>query len=200
MEVGMYKIIGADGKEYGPISAEQLRQWVAEGRVNTATKVQTEGSAEWKQLVDFPEFAASPGERPPIQPAPGRIDSSPDQSTNMRKPGKLQAIAVMTLVMGILNILCGVYWLFAGLMMFLVGIVFTIIPASYLIVLGVLEIVTAAKLLANPVKLTQPPKYVAIMEIIAIVCCNAIALVIGILNLVFYNDEEVEQYFARIRG
>jgi len=27
----MYKIIGADGREYGPITADQLRQWIREG-------------------------------------------------------------------------------------------------------------------------------------------------------------------------
>ena len=35
----MYKIIGADQKEYGPVTAEQLRQWIAEGRVNGQTSV-----------------------------------------------------------------------------------------------------------------------------------------------------------------
>jgi len=29
--LNVYKIIGADGKEYGPITAEQLRRWIAEG-------------------------------------------------------------------------------------------------------------------------------------------------------------------------
>ncbi len=52
----MYKIIGVDQREYGPISAEQLRQWIAEGRANGQTKVQLEGSTDWKPLSDFPEF------------------------------------------------------------------------------------------------------------------------------------------------
>ena len=56
----MYKIIGADGKEYGPVTAEQLRQWIAEGRANSRTKVQPEGSADWKTIADLPEFAGSP--------------------------------------------------------------------------------------------------------------------------------------------
>src|SRR5258708_7411217 len=56
----MYKIIGADGKEYGPVTAEQLRQWMAEGRVNAATRVQAEGSTEWKTIGALPEFAAPP--------------------------------------------------------------------------------------------------------------------------------------------
>ena len=53
----MYKIIGADGKEYGPVSAEQLRQWLNEGRVNQQTRVQVEGSAGWQAMGDVPEFA-----------------------------------------------------------------------------------------------------------------------------------------------
>jgi hypothetical protein len=53
----MYKIIGADGREYGPVSADQLRQWIAEGRVNSQTRIQSEGGADWKALSQFPEFA-----------------------------------------------------------------------------------------------------------------------------------------------
>ena len=55
-----YKIIGADLMEYGPVSAEQIRQWVTEGRVNAETKLQTEGGGEWKRLAQVPEFATPP--------------------------------------------------------------------------------------------------------------------------------------------
>lgn len=56
----MYKIIGADGKEYGPVTTEQLRQWIREGRANAQTKVQAEGSTEWKPISAFPELADLP--------------------------------------------------------------------------------------------------------------------------------------------
>ena len=52
----MYKIIGGDQKEYGPVSAEQMRQWIAEGRAGAQTKAQAEGSADWRPLSAFPEF------------------------------------------------------------------------------------------------------------------------------------------------
>jgi TM2 domain-containing membrane protein YozV len=52
----MYKIIGADGQQYGPIGADQIRQWIAEKRANTHTLAQSEGSTEWKPLISFPEF------------------------------------------------------------------------------------------------------------------------------------------------
>jgi len=67
----MYKIIGADQKEYGPISTDQLRQWLAEGRVNSQTRVLPEGATEWKALGDLPEFAAvSQGTAPTMSAAP----------------------------------------------------------------------------------------------------------------------------------
>ena len=53
----MYKIIGADDREYGPVTGEQLRQWIADGRANAQTKAQAEGSTEWRPLSTFPEFA-----------------------------------------------------------------------------------------------------------------------------------------------
>ena len=54
----MYKIIGADQNEYGPITAEQVRQWMAEGRLNGLSKIQVDGSGVWKQMRDVPEFSA----------------------------------------------------------------------------------------------------------------------------------------------
>src|SRR2546421_10411904 len=54
----MYKIIGTDGQQYGPISIDQLRRWIGEGRANAQTLVQTEGVQEWKPLGSVPELAA----------------------------------------------------------------------------------------------------------------------------------------------
>jgi hypothetical protein len=53
----MYKIIGTDGREYGPISAGQLRQWIAEGRVESRTPVFVDGAKEWNFVGLLPEFA-----------------------------------------------------------------------------------------------------------------------------------------------
>jgi Domain of unknown function (DUF4190)/GYF domain 2 len=54
----MYKILGADGRQYGPVNADQLRRWIAEGRANAYTQILSEGAAEWKPLGSVPEFAA----------------------------------------------------------------------------------------------------------------------------------------------
>jgi hypothetical protein len=53
----MYKIIGADGREYGPVSAAQLRQWIAERRANAQTQIQVQGSSDWISLGSLTEFA-----------------------------------------------------------------------------------------------------------------------------------------------
>jgi hypothetical protein len=48
-----------------------LRQWLAEGRVNSQTQVLPEGATEWKRLVDLPEFAgASPAPAPVAAASP----------------------------------------------------------------------------------------------------------------------------------
>src|SRR5690242_19988248 len=53
----MYKIIGADGKEYGPVTTDQIRQWIAEGRANGLTQIRPENETEWRPISSFPEFA-----------------------------------------------------------------------------------------------------------------------------------------------
>ena len=65
----MYKIIGADGKAYGPVTPEQIRQWISEARVNSETQVLVEGSQEWKPLSDYPEFADLLGSNAPAAPS-----------------------------------------------------------------------------------------------------------------------------------
>ena len=66
----MYKIVGMDGQQYGPVNAEEIRRWIADKRANAQTLVQTEGSPEWKPLISFSEFASElKAVPPPIAPA-----------------------------------------------------------------------------------------------------------------------------------
>ena len=52
----MYKIIGIDGKQYGPVTQEQLREWIGAGRANSRTLVQKGETTERKLLSTLPEF------------------------------------------------------------------------------------------------------------------------------------------------
>ena len=72
----MYKIVGVDGQQYGPVSAEELRRWIADKRVNAQTSVQMEGSQEWKPLGSFSEFASGlTAVPPPIVLPPSAVAS-----------------------------------------------------------------------------------------------------------------------------
>ena len=120
----MYKIIGADDREYGPISAEQLRNWIAEGRATAETRAQAEGSAQWKPLTEYLEFAAALSRALPPRPAPGPIFLAPIPRTN--------SMAIAALVMGVLSLTscmccCGCCY---GLPFNLLGVIFALVALS----------------------------------------------------------------------
>ncbi len=76
-----YRIVGADGKTYGPVGLDQIRQWLAQGRVESRTPVYLDGAHNWITLAQLPElavdFAAPPA-------AIGAVTSSaaPARGTN----------------------------------------------------------------------------------------------------------------------
>ena len=110
----MYKIIGADGREYGPVTVEQMHQWIADGRVNAQTRAEQEGSNEWKSLSAFSEFAAVLAP-PPLPSAPG----APPQ---VAFPAKTSGLAIASLVLGVIGfVLCGLSSLF-GLILGIVAL------------------------------------------------------------------------------
>jgi hypothetical protein len=55
-----YMILGGDGKQYGPVSAEQFRGWIADGRVNGATQVWRSGTDSWVPASSIPELGSAP--------------------------------------------------------------------------------------------------------------------------------------------
>lgn len=61
----MFTIIGADGKEYGPVTADKLREWIASGRANAQTQCRREGEVAWSTLGSLPEFASGFAATPP---------------------------------------------------------------------------------------------------------------------------------------
>lgn len=52
-----YTMIGADQRAYGPVTARNLRKWIAQGRAAATTSVKIEGSDEFVQLCSLPEFS-----------------------------------------------------------------------------------------------------------------------------------------------
>jgi uncharacterized membrane protein len=66
----MYTIIGGDQKEYGPISADDVRQWIAEGRLNGQSLMKGAGDAAFRPLEKFPEFADAFASKPDLPDTP----------------------------------------------------------------------------------------------------------------------------------
>jgi len=112
------------------------------------------------------------------------------------KPGQVTAITVLTLISGIGNIIAALVWT-SLIVVGTVGIGIICAPLTLLPgVLGVFEIIYAAKLLATPPRPVRPSQTIAILEICAILAGNILSLVTGILALVFYSDPAVQDYFA----
>lgn len=67
----MYFIIGADNKEYGPVSKEEILTWIEERRANRQTQVRGE-TGDWMSLDQFPELAEA-------LPTPARAIAKPTE-------------------------------------------------------------------------------------------------------------------------
>jgi hypothetical protein len=111
----MFKIIGDDGNEYGPVESATLRRWIAERRAVGTTRVRAEGGADWQPLSAFPEFAdalaaapppaVAPAAPPPsVAPAPPAPVGSLGAAMTSGSPPPTCGLAIASLVCGILGL------------------------------------------------------------------------------------------------
>ncbi|HSM70918.1 MAG TPA: hypothetical protein VK851_05190 [Anaerolineales bacterium] len=117
---------------------------------------------------------------------------------NTQKPTLVQVIAWTTLASGVVNLFWGLVASGTALAT-IVGVIctpLTILPT----LLGVFELIYAAKLFSNPPQAVQPSTNIAVFEIATVLTGNVFSMAVGILSLVFYNDPEVKNYFARLNG
>ena len=132
----MYKIIGADGRPYGPVNTDQIKQWIIEGRVRAETLVQADGTADWKPLISFAELAA--GLQPPVSASPPGIGPVPSPLA-ARASNKIPA-GVCGIILGGLGIhkfILG--YTGAGLIMLLVSILTCGIGYGVMHLIGLIE-------------------------------------------------------------
>jgi TM2 domain-containing membrane protein YozV len=126
----MYKIVGIDGRQYGPVSADQIRQWLAQNRVNMQTMAQAEGAIDWKPLSLFPEFIGDFKPAPPAMPFYG---------SNPRASNKIGAGVCGILLgwLGIHKFILG--YTSAGLIMLLVSVLSCGVLSSVVWIIGLVE-------------------------------------------------------------
>ena len=178
-----YTIIGGDGEEYGPRTLADMQSWIETGRANAKTLARTEPSEDWRRLDQFPEFAECLSQSDPPVRAPER-------------PGKFQAVAVMTLVGGIVSLLWTLLVAWAGLTSLFFVCCF--IPSGlYSFIAGILITVQGARLLGQNARLILPrTASAATLMIVCILAFNPICLVLGIINHWLLNDPAVREYVA----
>lgn len=114
----MYRVKGADQKEYGPVSLDQVRQWISEGRLNRFSLLQKEGESSWRPIEQHSEFgdllaASTPSSGPlpssGIPIAAGAVVVADPQ----RAASRLQIPAIFMMILAGLGIVLGV----AGLLL-----------------------------------------------------------------------------------
>src|SRR5262249_52466853 len=99
--LAMYRMMGADGAVYGPVSADQLRAWISEGRANAETQILVEGAVEWRPLRLVPEFSSCFG------PGAPRTSLPPSPIAPLKSRVETNAFAVGGLTLGILSCTVG---------------------------------------------------------------------------------------------
>ena len=103
-----YYFKSEDGNEYGPITAKEISDWQAQGRMNSESLVRHSNSRDWMQLSSYPELASDSAHEPTS------VDSSespPPQEAHEVPPQQAYAQyeehrGTMILVFGILGIAC----------------------------------------------------------------------------------------------
>lgn len=128
----MYKIIGADGKEYGPVSREQLREWAQQGRVGPQTQVRPEAGGDWQPLAAFPELS-------PLATTPPLFSAAPPPSFADRASRKVPAgvCGILIGALGIHKFVLG--YTGAGLIMLLVTVLTCGLAGPVFGVIGLIE-------------------------------------------------------------
>ncbi len=136
----MYRVIGINGQQYGPVSVDEIRRWLTENRVNAQSLVQSEGSPDWKPVSTFPEFAnelkAAPP--PPLGPPPSAPPAY-DPVASARASAKIPA--------GVCGILLGSFGIHkfilgytgAGLIMLLVTLLTCFLASPIIHIIGLIE-------------------------------------------------------------
>src|SRR5690242_20159835 len=98
----------ASGQQYGPVSRDVMRDWIAHGRVGPTSLIWRPGLAQWEAAQVH--FMFSSGDAAPSAPQPqtpmegcAAVAGAPTMTYGpiiRKKPGKLKAIAIMTLIAG----------------------------------------------------------------------------------------------------
>jgi hypothetical protein len=116
--MAIYTIIGGDQKQYGSVTTDDLRKWIADGRLNAQSLAKEENDTEFRPLSAFPEFAealaATSAPLPPLNAPAAGADAGRDAAMQLVK-GPVIGLKVTAIV---------------GLVLVAVGLVINILTLS----------------------------------------------------------------------
>ena len=96
-----YTVIGSDQKQYDLVTTDDIRRWVADGRLNAQSLMREESDTEFRPLSAFPEFADAFAAKASTPIAPPPLLAATHAKTS--------GMAISSLVLGILGVFtCGV--------------------------------------------------------------------------------------------
>jgi hypothetical protein len=209
----MYTIIGGDGKEYGPVSGEDLRKWIAEGRLNAQSLAKAESDAEFRPLSMFPELvdafgSGMSGSAPTI--APSSLES------NSGRQAALAAVKWPAMALIVTASLGMAYYLFSAIYVLTGGAFQQELPAdapawvkSFVegargpLAGGINLVVVAVNgfVLFGAIKFLRLQNFGLVMAAVIIAmlpcqCCCMFGLPFGIWALIVLNKPEVKSQFG----
>jgi len=215
----MFKIIGADQKEYGPVATAQIRQWIIDGRLTGQTQAQREGSTEWQPLSAFEEFAdvLRPAAPSPAAPAPmGAPAPMAAAAPTGSREAAFSAVKGPAIALIITSAIAMGLYLIRGLMLLFVGgamlqqnlppdippAVRSMLqmrgPAAALVCLMIVAI--NALILFGAIKMSRLQNHTlaiiaCIVAMLPCGCCCVLGLPFGIWGLIVLNKPEVKSHF-----
>ncbi len=130
----MYKIIGADFRHYGPATADQVKQWIAEGRANGQSLAQMDGATDWKPLATFVEFTDALAAKAPAPPPLSSPTHSSGRNSNQTAAG---VCGILLGSLGVHKFILG--YNTAGVIMLLATILTCGLAGAIMHVIGLIE-------------------------------------------------------------
>ncbi|MBA4150844.1 MAG: DUF4339 domain-containing protein [Verrucomicrobia bacterium] len=65
-----YRMLGTDGKEYGPATLSELQRWIQQGRLDPQTQIWRTDQPAWRPAADFDELIWAQTPQPAIADIP----------------------------------------------------------------------------------------------------------------------------------
>ncbi len=209
-----YTIIGGDQKPYSSVTADDIRRWIADSRLNAQSLMREENDTEWRPLSAFPEFAdalAASSVPPPPFSSPATAASGGRDAALQLVKGPAIGLKV-TAIVGLVLIAVGLVINVLALSGFHIGLQRIYDPQMQKLlntlggglgivqdiiggIMGVIVLIGAAKM-----QKLQNYQFALTTSIVAMVPCISpccvFGLPFGIWALVVLNKPEVKSQFS----